>query len=246
MIRSGKNNKKAKKGETLVEVLASVAIFGFVSVLTVGLMSSTLASSQGVLERTVVRNEIDAQAEAIRYVYDSYNNERRADNISQGKYSLIWGAIIDGAYTSESSLPKWPVEKCEDAYSNTAGNYYVGKKKILNTRLLAADDGHSTFGGILDILRDDRIMLSSFLSSDRFVPATVYSRNVYYANDVSVVDADEMVSDKDFTRLKKAEGIWFYAAKGDHYYDFYIQACWNEPGKDKPATLDTVIRLYNP
>ena len=61
-----------KKGDTLIEVLLAVGIFSMIAISVVAVMSGGTSSAQTALETTLTREEIDAQAEALRYIHDSY------------------------------------------------------------------------------------------------------------------------------------------------------------------------------
>ena len=72
-----------KTGDTLIEVMFAVAIFSMVAISAVAVMNSGMSNAQGTLESTMARNEIDAQAEALRFIQSSYVAERRdGDNDS--------------------------------------------------------------------------------------------------------------------------------------------------------------------
>ena len=49
-----------------------------------------------------------------------------------------------------------------------------------------------------------------------------------------------------------AEGLWVQAVRSSEadgptgYYDFHITACWQSPGQQRPVTLGTIVRLYEP
>lgn len=60
------------RGDTLVEVLFAVTIFSLVAVGGISIMNQGTATSQRALEITLVRNEIDAQAETLRFLNASY------------------------------------------------------------------------------------------------------------------------------------------------------------------------------
>ncbi len=57
---------KIKPGDTIVEVLFAVSIFGLVAVLILNMMQRGVGISQAALEVSMVRNEINSQAEMIR------------------------------------------------------------------------------------------------------------------------------------------------------------------------------------
>jgi len=69
MLRS---NYLKTRGDTLVEVLFAIAIFSLVAVGGLAIMNQGAATSQRALEITMVRNEIDAQAETLRFLNASY------------------------------------------------------------------------------------------------------------------------------------------------------------------------------
>lgn len=61
-----------QKGDTIVEVLFAVAVFAMVAVGSLAIMNGGIATAQRSLEITLVRQQIDAQAEAIRYIHKAY------------------------------------------------------------------------------------------------------------------------------------------------------------------------------
>lgn len=71
---------KLKVGDTIVEVTFAIAVFAFVAIISVSLMNSGIAKAQASLEITMARNEIDAQAEALRFVHNSFLTERNLSN----------------------------------------------------------------------------------------------------------------------------------------------------------------------
>ena len=73
-----KNNKK-QRGDTLVEVLFATAVFSLVAVSGLSIMNQGTSTAQRALEITLVRNEINSQAEAIRMLNTSYIAAYRAD-----------------------------------------------------------------------------------------------------------------------------------------------------------------------
>jgi len=59
-------------GDTIVEVLFAVTIFAMVAVGSIAIMNQGTATAERSLEITLVRQQIDAQAEAIRYIHQAY------------------------------------------------------------------------------------------------------------------------------------------------------------------------------
>jgi len=62
----------SQRGDTIIEVLFAVTIFAMIAVGSMSIMNQGTAASQKALEITLVRQQIDAQAEAIRYIHQAY------------------------------------------------------------------------------------------------------------------------------------------------------------------------------
>ena len=60
-----------RRGDTLIEVILAVTIFSAVAISTLSLMNSGTAIAQRSLETTLVRQQIDSQAEMLRYISQS-------------------------------------------------------------------------------------------------------------------------------------------------------------------------------
>lgn len=65
-------NSQQQSGDTLIEVMFAFAIFALVAVGSLTIMNQGIATAQRSLEITLVRAQMDAQAEAIRYIHQSY------------------------------------------------------------------------------------------------------------------------------------------------------------------------------
>ena len=61
-----------QRGDTLIEVLFAVTVFSLVVVGALSVMNQGTAASQRALEITLVRQQMDAQAETLRFLHDSY------------------------------------------------------------------------------------------------------------------------------------------------------------------------------
>ena len=64
--------RHAQCGDTIIEVLFAVTVFAMVAVGAMAIMNQGTGTAQRSLEITQARQQIDAQAEAIRYVHQSY------------------------------------------------------------------------------------------------------------------------------------------------------------------------------
>ena len=255
------------RGDTLVEVMFAVGIFGLVAVSAISLMNRGLYSAQGALEISMARNEIDAQAEALRFIHNAYVSEQDG---STEIYSKLWQEIKDLAYTP-STLPEnffsgYNDIPCGNIYYNDDGeNYLPSKSFVINPRLLSSDnieDELNYAGGI------NNIVVKNTSNSSKLQMSDVYPRLVYANTSSNEESEDGSYSDINTnTRTNlyensdfySAEGIWVTAvAEGGEgeefvpdFYDFYIRTCWDAPGggrneRNSSSTISTTIRLYNP
>lgn len=97
------------KGDTLVEVLFAITIFSLVAVGGLSIMNQGTATSQRALEITLVRQEIDAQAEALRFLNSSYiaayrTNDSYKSTTPAGQWDLMLDSILATANVSASDF----------------------------------------------------------------------------------------------------------------------------------------------
>ena len=99
--------RKFNRGDTLVEVLLGVTIFSLVAVIALETMNRGMAIAQYSLETTLVRQQVDAQAEMLRYAHDMKND--------------TWKKLVDNNSVSVSAVNdnegNLGVEKCPDDFS---------------------------------------------------------------------------------------------------------------------------------
>lgn len=140
--------KFMKRGDTIIEVTIAISIFSLVSVLSLQLMDRDIAIIQGALETEMARNEIDAQAEALRYIQNAYLSERELAT-NKREYQNLWqklsrGSASAGASSAGSgltndaaSISKYSSVACKTYYENSSGDYhslFTDKGFVLNTR----------------------------------------------------------------------------------------------------------------
>lgn len=65
-------NKRSDRGDTIIEVLFAITVFSLLAVGSLAVMNQGTAAAQRSLELTLVRQQIDGQAEALRYLQASY------------------------------------------------------------------------------------------------------------------------------------------------------------------------------
>jgi type II secretory pathway pseudopilin PulG len=265
----------ARRGDTLIEVVFAIVIFALVSVMSIGLMNKGIATSQASLEVVMARNEIDAQAEALRFIQNSFLAERELAP-DQQQYVKIWrkitGDLTTGGYAIiPDNLSSFNVGDCNQLYQDGNDNYISDDNAfILNTRMLQpsnanidyndyfdSDDGAHNYGRLID---DMIVQSNPSHSPEAFQTSPVYPRIIYTFSGVNsdqnsgAGSLSESANEHMYRKIARAEGIWIIAVKGGNiyangqseYYDFHIRTCWNAVGRSTPTTIGTIVRLYNP
>ena len=189
--------RKFSRGDTLVEVLLGVTIFSLVAVIALETMNRGMAIAQYSLETTLVRQQVDAQAEMLRYAHDMKND--------------TWKKLVDNNSVSVSAVNdnegNLGVEKCPDDFST---------KEFA----LAATPSLASKISILNNPGD-------------YKAAETYAR----------VDSDTKKTYGVSVRLVKPSTTT--GSRDSNKYDAYIKACWMPVGSKMPATIGTIVRLYD-
>ena len=94
---------KMQRGDTMIEVLFAITIFSAVAVAGLSIMNQGAATAQRSLEVSLVRQEIDAQAEALRLLYDDTVAQIGLDD-STASVS-VWEDIMDLRKADASITP---------------------------------------------------------------------------------------------------------------------------------------------
>ena len=263
-----KLRKLTKRGDTLIEVMIAIAIFSFVTVLTVAMMNTGLASAERSLEVVTARNELNAQAEALRFIHSSYASELtlpRCDAMGSDtsgkcqKFRELWVNRITAYAINQSDLTiEYPVMNCSAVYEAGTGSIYHDNAFVVNTRLLETTNSDTLPSSELS-RRLERAYIKAKSDETIFRAPTLNAR-IIYTRDAGG-ESDNQLSDvvesglTVYNQIQAVEGIWVVAVKSDdriagtdepEYYDFYIETCWHGAGNNAPTSLDTVIRLYNP
>jgi len=257
-------------GDTLIEIMFAVGIFGLVAVGSIGIMNRGLYDAQRSLEVSMARNEIDAQAEALRFIHEAYIAERR---IEQKTYTDVWEELTKPSHVYNSTdinraLPNhffsdYTAENtCESIYESDA---VPSESFVVNTRRLDGEIvGTSTcsrgVNGDCLIVKKEETLSVRPLETTPVHPrilygAATYTEGEYDGSDEALSDAtingNFVQSAFQYLNIQKAQGIWVttVASSTDvepEFYDFYIRTCWQAPGVNSPVTISSTIRLFNP
>ncbi len=242
-----------KKGDTLIEVTIAVGIFSMVAIAMVAVMSNGVANAQTALESTLAREEIDIQAEALRYIQASYiANANETDK----KFASLWREITRDAIVlnndESNEITQYAPTSCEELYNPSAANNIVDQHGfILNPRKMG-DFTEDTIGSVYFTARGN---------SDRFTAATINPRLVFGSENNGATE-NTLNSQYDmYDSLYRAEGIYVVpvrdanttvivnedgSSRTSAFFDFYIRTCWYGSRSNDASIISTVIRLYDP
>lgn len=261
----------ARRGDTLIEVMFAVGFFALVAIISVAAMNSGVNNAERDLELVTARNELNAQAEALRFIHSSYISEMTLPECSVApagekcqQYKTLWETIITNAVTPDEARDNGLLNVADFGSCSAIYDVPTGiatsplqnvKAFVLNTRKLTGSDVYQSY---ISINRP------ASLPAIPFRPTELSSRLIFH-NGLST--SDDQLTDGTagtgavyslFDKVQAVEGIWDFVVKDvsgvtgtggiaePKYYDFYIQTCWYGPRASNPTVLDTVIRLYNP
>ena len=206
-----RNVTSNNRGDTIIEVLFAVTVFSFVATGGIALMNKGTALAQRALEIGLVRQQMDSQADALRYLSGVVlaGNASSTETDSWDEItSTTSGLAIDGATGTAKKF----------------GDVVVGNRCTKPNDVFALD------------------WKSPNLAVLKGTDVNAYTDTMTFArinNDVS-------------SSPVKSEGVWVQTVKSKveagkpGFYDFHIRACWLAPGQDRPITLGTIVRLYEP
>ena len=247
---------RRRKGDTLIEVALAVGIFSMVAILVVSVISASTSSAQSSLELTITREELDSQAEALRFIHDSYVLGSQSKDTTENPYAALWNALVSRAVTPANGDIDYRPKTCSELYDSNGfmKNSVSRKQFIINTRNLSNPN---------DI---NNVIVATGPTSSKgpFYEAATYPRVLYGGSGMGSSSTSEDLysqTENASTTIQRVEGIYIIAVKGDSkivsesgtnistktaYYDFYIHSCWMPPSSTYASTVSTVVRLYDP
>ena len=266
--------KGARLGDTLIEVTLAIGIFSLVAIAVVSVVSSSTSGAQNALETTLTREEIDAQAEALRFIQESYissldtaNKPNTSLTNDDSLYRQIWETIVSNAHSENyEQITSFSPKTCNVLYDKDGeDSVFAQKAFVINTKELGNANIQSNMSEIDRAKIVNNIVLQAqppasdgvtSITPNLFQAATTYPHLVYKNDDSSLLDVGT-------GGLEAIEGIYIVAVrdpsstvivdsegnvdkKAAAYFDFYIRSCWYATGSDVPSTISTVVRLYDP
>lgn len=209
--------RKNETGDTLIEVMFAFAIFALVAVGSLTIMNQGIGVAQRSLEITLVRAQMDAQAEAIRYIHQAYVAAYQKDGPSPTGTAAEWIKMtsktpgVGKGANAASPFGQTNGALCSDLTQ-------IDAPFILNARQAVVDDS---------------VPLLTAPEGSSLPP---FSQVVYNA-DSSIAQAYGIWVEA------VPSGV---DSNGTGFVDFHIRACWSGAGSTVPMTLGTIVRLYEP
>ena len=215
MLTRNKHSQR-ERGDTLIEVLFALTVFSFIVVSSLSIMNQGVSASQRSLEITTVRQQMDGQAEVLRFLHDSYveayqsgkgfNTADAASSPAEEYYKIIQFAKAGGRTAASPFGGAGPCVVPSD----------IGKDFIL-------DPFTAT-------------LVTSVTTPNVFQKATTYAQLTYTTSNV--------LKNSQGLWIEAITSPTTGASSG--YTDFHIRGCWDAPGLNSPMNLGTIVRLYEP
>lgn len=213
-------NRTKQRGDTLIEVLFAITVFSLVVVATLSLMNQGTAAARRSVEMTLVRDQIDAQAESLRFLHESYVAQYGPgvtyDLTGTTSPAEEYAKILNRARTANLKNATQFTDVASCPASTPSGGFIVNPRTALletnAAKLVPAGGGYAQLEYAAG-------------SGD----ADMTARGIW----IEAVPTDRETNTASLT----------YNAG---YVDYYIRACWDVPGRDTPLTMGTIVRLYEP
>lgn len=207
------------RGDTIIEVLFAITVFSLVVVGSLSIMNQGSATAQRSLEISLVRNEIDAQAEALRFLNASYVAAYQPGTLDCPPLSVTatcnWWKIHNNANTTGVS----DFGTCYPSSPIPSGRFIF----IINTKT----------GAILPLTAG---------ATGNFAGATTFAQVRYNASgNIDKAEGIWIEAVRPIATTDSADPQY-----NASYIDFHIRACWDSPGQSASMTLGTIVRLYEP
>lgn len=125
--------RSSERGDTIIEVLFAITVFSLLAVGSLAIMNQGTSAAQRSLELTLVRQQIDSQAEALRYIQTSY----------------VTAYVGSGTYDPNSAAAEWRKvvdTKAHDGNATPFGSVCTAPAGafVINTQTAKVDDTHFT------------------------------------------------------------------------------------------------------
>jgi hypothetical protein len=212
-----KQSLSSQKGDTVVEVMIAFAVFAAILVSSMAIMNLGIGKSMRSLEITQVRQQMDAQAEMIRFIHDEYVAAYEKNRPEPSNPPASYWLELRSLGISPDAIA---------AFSNFKNGCPVNTDNISEPFFIGGDLG----SGDLEIFKKSSIVMSPPSGATLPPHSQIdYQNGQAYGMWIQSVPGSS-----------ESGGIT------TKYIDFHIRACWQSSGGAEPVTLGTIVRLYEP
>ncbi|MGB4420758.1 MAG: hypothetical protein WBI29_03085 [Candidatus Saccharimonadales bacterium] len=136
LMKTGKS-----KGDTIVEVMFAITIFSLVIVSSLAIMNQGTYTAQRSLEISLVRSQMDAQAETLRFLNSSYITAYNNESATYGNDTPAqqWKLIQDKIKNIEQVSQFGNVSTCPEPDDSTSFILDVKNAKFISGKLNKAN-----------------------------------------------------------------------------------------------------------
>lgn len=247
---------KRKRGDTLIEVALAIGIFSLVAIVIVSVVSASTSGAQSSLELTLTREELDAQAEALRFIHDSYVSGSQSKDTKENKYADLWNYIAGQAVDEPSdkntdyakAILNYNPETCSSIYNgsgsvnNLADSGQNPTPFIINARNINGIKDYGSGSEEMKTFIKKNVVIANGTQAVFKAPET-YPR-ILYGNSTfgSTTGGDQSLkaqAEDSNKRIQLVEGIYIIGVKGQSQI---IDGNSPDSASFKPAYYDFYIR----
>lgn len=205
------------RGDTIIEVMVSFALFAVVAVGTLAVMNKGTATAQRSLEITLVRAQIDAQTQALHYIHEAYvASYEKGVTPTTGTAAYEWWDIKTNRGVVAAAVPQFgqlTAGRCPASLPSNAFIMNAQTARAQTTGLTATAPAGSSLPPF-----------SQVLYSSASTPGAITQA---YGLAIQAVPSTT-------------------SPNGTGFVDFHIRACWDAAGSNVASTIGTIVRLYDP
>lgn len=123
-----------RKGDTLIEVMLAFAIFSLAAVGAMSVLSNGVATTQRDLEISLVREQVDSQAELLRYMHDTQHDVASStwEQLIHNRVTTSPSPLSDSCTLPSGSSSIFYVQPSVDVQDQTQTTFSVPSITTLN------------------------------------------------------------------------------------------------------------------
>ena len=223
-----------RAGDTIIEVLFAITIFAAIAIGAMAIMNQGISTAQNSLELNLVRNNIDSQAELLRYLQNA-----KLTSIGRGSAGTESSTDISRLADQWDKIVSLTVDSAAD-YDGLQ-TYDQCTMEVTSDESVIARPGD--IGRVFFVGTHDANVYNYSESSSMFRRPGTFAQVRHEINAAGDhVHASEMVW---IQVVRSSDGS--AVLSNTVAYDFHIRACWEGSGPNVDLMkIGTIVRLYMP